>query len=540
MSHATYTVTETTSPQTGASYLNAKRGIGSWLYTVDHKRIGLLYLAVILGSFLAGGVLALLVRLKLWMPGDFLFTPDTYNKIFTNHGILMVFLVLIPGIPASLGNFVLPLQLGAKDLAFPKLNLISFYVYMLGAAFGIYSLLSAPPDTGWTFYLPYSAQSGQQVTSMLLAAFILGFSSIFTGINFIVTVHKLRAPGLTFDRLPLLVWALYATSVILVLATPVVGITLLLVIAERVLRVGVFDPAMGGDPILFQHFFWFYSHPAVYIMIVPGFGLISEIIATFSKKPIFGYRAVALSSIGIAIIGFFLWGHHMYTSESPFANALFSFLTFLVALPTAIKVFNWIATLYKSEVHLRTPMIYALCFISLFTIGGLTGLPLATLATDIHLHDTAFVVAHFHFVMVGGTLFAFIGGLHYFWPKMTGKMFNETLGTAAAIINFVGFNMTFVPLFLLGMQGMPRRYYYYLPKYEVLHKVSTIGAGILALGLVLTACCLFGALFQKKRRATSNPWDGTTLEWQTDAVPPVENFHQDPVVLGGPYDRPEK
>lgn len=528
-------------PEVGVSslsYLKAKKGLLSWLYTVDHKRIGLMYLGFVLLAFLAGGVLALLLRIELWSPGKTIVNSDTYNKFFSNHGIVMVFLVLIPLIPATLGNFFLPLQIGAKDLAFPRLNLASLYVYAIGAAIGLYSMVSNPVDTGWTFYTPYSTQNSTQVVMMVLAAFILGFSSIFTGINFIVTIHKLRAPGMTFDRMPLFVWALYATSVILVLATPVLGITLLLLIAEKVLQVGIFDSTMGGDPILFQHFFWFYSHPAVYIMIVPAFGVISEIISAFSRKPIFGYRAVALSSIGIALIGFFLWGHHMFVSgESALSNILFSFLTFLVALPTAIKVFNWTATMYKSQIHLKTPMVYALCFLFLFTIGGLTGMHLGALQTDIHLHDTYFVVAHFHYVMVGGALFAFIGGLHYWWPKITGRMYNEKLGILAAVLSFVGFNLTFMPQFVLGVLGMPRRYYNYLEPYTFLHRFSTIGAGILGVGLILVAVCLFCTA---RRKASANPWESTTLEWQTPSPPPVENFDYEPVVLQGPYDRPEQ
>ncbi len=525
----------------GPSFYKSHRGLLSWLYTLDHKRIGLMYLGAILLAFLLGGILALLIRLELWNPGQDLMKADTYNKVFTVHGLVMVFLVLIPGIPASLGNFFLPLQIGAKDLAFPRLNLASFYVYMLGAAFAVYAIIHHTVDTGWTFYIPYSSDDANttRVTYMLLAAFIMGFSSIFTGINFIVTIHKLRAPGMTFDRMPLFVWAMYATSVILVLATPVLGITLLLLVAERVLHVGIFDPSMGGDPILFQHFFWFYSHPAVYIMIVPAFGVISELIATFTRKPIFGYRAIALSSIGIAIIGFFLWAHHMFTSGmSTLAAMIFSFLTFLVAIPTAIKVFNWVATMYKSEIYLATPMWYAMSFIFLFTIGGLTGIFLGTLSVDVHLHDTYFVVAHFHFVMVGGTLVAFIGGLHYWWPKMTGKMYNSTLGNLGCILIFIGFNLTFLPQFVLGARGMPRRYYTYLDHFQGLHQLSTIGAMLLALGLVVAAVCLFGSLLNGKK-APANPWKGTTLEWETPSPPPLENFTHEPIVTKAVYEREE-
>ena len=449
----------------------------------------------------------------------------------------MVFLVIIPSIPASLGNIILPLQLGAKDVAFPRLNLLSFYVYVFGACFAIYSMVTGAVDTGWTFYTPYSTTSQNSVISMTLGAFILGFSSIFTGLNFIATVHALRAPGMTFFRMPLFVWALYATSVIQVLATPVLGITLLLLIAEKVLRIGIFDPAIGGDPILFQHFFWFYSHPAVYIMIVPGFGVISDLISTFSRKAIFGYRAIAMSSIGIAIIGFLVWGHHMFTSgQSELASTIFSFLTFLVAIPTAIKVLNWVATLYKGSIVLRTPMWYTLGFLWLFTIGGLTGLYLGTMSLDLHLHDTYFVVAHFHYVMMGGTMFAFIGGLHYWWPKITGRMYNERLGNIACLLAFIGFNMTFMSQFVMGSQGMPRRYYSYLDQFQPLHQFSSVGSYVLGFGFLLTAICLLSSL-KSGAEAGDNPWDGTTLEWKTSSPPPLENFVDPPVVTAGPYDR---
>jgi cytochrome c oxidase subunit 1 len=519
------------------SFYKAASGLKNWLYTLDHKRIGLMYLGFVLTAFLLGGIFALLVRTELLTPNETIVSANTYNRLFTLHGAVMVFLVIIPSIPASLGNIILPLQLGAKDVAFPRLNLLSFYVYVFGACFAIYSMVTGAVDTGWTFYTPYSTTSQNSVISMTLGAFILGFSSIFTGLNFIATVHALRAPGMTFFRMPLFVWALYATSVIQVLATPVLGITLLLLIAEKVLRIGIFDPAIGGDPILFQHFFWFYSHPAVYIMIVPGFGVISDLISTFSRKAIFGYRAIAMSSIGIAIIGFLVWGHHMFTSgQSELASTIFSFLTFLVAIPTAIKVLNWVATLYKGSIVLRTPMWYTLGFLWLFTIGGLTGLYLGTMSLDLHLHDTYFVVAHFHYVMMGGTMFAFIGGLHYWWPKITGRMYNERLGNIACLIAFIGFNMTFMSQFVMGSQGMPRRYYSYLDQFQPLHQFSSVGSYVLGFGFLLTAICLLSSL-KSGAEAGDNPWGGTTLEWKTSSPPPLENFVDPPVVTAGPYDR---
>lgn len=524
-------------PKPPSFYEAPSTSLKSWLLTLDHKRIGIMYLCFVLLAFLMGGVFALLVRTELLAPGKTIVDAATYNRLFTLHGAVMVFLVIIPSVPASLGNLILPLQLGAKDVAFPRLNLASFYIYLVGAGFALYSIISGAVDTGWTFYTPYSSTTNASVVSMTLAAFILGFSSIFTGLNFIATVHTLRAPGMTFFRMPLFVWALYATSVIQVLATPVLGITLLLLIAERVLHVGIFDPALGGDPVLFQHFFWFYSHPAVYIMIVPGFGIISDLITAFSRKAIFGYRAIALSSIGIAIIGFLVWGHHMFTSgQSEIAGMIFSFLTFLVAIPTAIKVLNWTATMYKGSIMLRTPMWYALGFLFLFTIGGLTGLYLSTASLDLHLHDTYFVVAHFHYVMMGGTMFAFIGGLHYWWPKITGRMYSERLGNIACATAFIGFNVTFMSQFFLGAHGMPRRYYNYLDQFQPLHAFSSVGSYILGFGFLLTAICLISSL-KSGEKASDNPWDATTLEWKTSSPPPHENFLEQPVVTTGPYDR---
>ncbi|MEP0814691.1 MAG: cytochrome c oxidase subunit I [bacterium] len=519
----------------GDNFLTHSHGLRSWLFTLDHKRIGIMYLIAILTAFLLGGIFALLVRTELIAPGQTIMTPDTYNKMFTLHGAVMIFLVIIPGIPAALGNIVLPLMLGAKDVAFPKLNLLSFWLYVFGALFALLSIILGGVDTGWTFYTPYSATTNTAVIPVVTGAFILGFSSIFTGLNFIVTIQWMRPPGMTWFKLPLFLWAIYATAIIQVLATPVLGVTLLLLIGERLFHHGIFDPAIGGDPVLFQHFFWFYSHPAVYIMILPAMGVISELISTFSHKTIFGYKMIAYSSIAIAIISFLVWGHHMFTSgQSDLANMLFSVLTFLVAIPSAIKVFNWVATMYKGSIHLSTPMLYALSFIFLFGIGGLTGIPLATLATDVHLHDTYFVVAHFHYVMMGSAFVAFLGGLHYWWPKFTGKMYSETLGRWSAVLTFIGFNTTFFPQFLMGIQGMPRRYFDYLPEYTSYHVASTIGGFILAIAFSITAWCLLHSLFRGKP-APANPWGGATLEWTCPSPPPHTNFDETPIA-GDPYD----
>jgi cytochrome c oxidase subunit I len=513
--------------------------VKSWLLTVDHKRIAILYLLSINVFFLLGGLAATVVRIELITPQGDLLSSDLYNRAFTLHGIIMVFFFLIPGIPAVLGNFLVPLMIGARDMAFPRLNLFSWYLYMAGGLFALSAAVFGGVDTGWTFYTPFSSTySNSNVILTIAGAFIMGFSSIATGVNFIVTTHTMRAPGMTWFRLPLFIWAAYATSLIIVLATPVVGITLLLVAIERIWGVGIFDPALGGDPILFQHLFWFYSHPAVYIMILPGFGIISELIATFSRKRIFGYEFIAFSSMAIALLGFLVWGHHMFVSgQSVYAGLVFSFITMLVAIPSAIKVFNWTATLYKGSISYRTPMLYALGFIGLFVIGGVTGIFLGVVAVDIHVHDTYFVVAHFHYVMVGGTIMAYLGGIHFWWPKMTGRMYNEVWGGISALVVFVGFNMTFFPQFVLGYLGMPRRYHVYPAEFQVLHVLSSAGATVLAIGFIIPIIYLMISLWNGKE-AGNNPWDATGLEWQVSSPPPTHNFEQIPIVTTEAYAYP--
>ena len=520
-------------------YLNESYGVRSWLLTTDHKRVGLLYLISLTGAFFVGGFFAVMVRLELLTPAGDLLQAETYNKFFTMHGVIMVFFFLIPSIPAALGNFVLPLMIGARDVAFPRLNLASWYLYVLGASFTTYAVVTGGVDTGWTFYTPYSTMSSTtQVMPTAIGIFIVGFSSILTGLNFIVTIHRMRAPGLTWFRLPLFVWSLYATSLIQILATPVLAITVMLLGLERLLHVGIFDPALGGDPVLFQHLFWFYSHPAVYIMILPGMGVISEVVPCFARKRIFGYRYVAFSSIAIAVFGFLVWGHHLFVAgQSVYAAMVFSLLSYLVAIPSAVKVFNWTATLHKGTIEFRTPLLYALGFIGLFTIGGLTGLFLASLGMDVHVTDTYFVIAHFHYIMVGGMVMAYMGGVHYWWPKISGRMYPEGWGRLAALIIFIGFNLTFFPQFILGYLGMPRRYHAYPEEFQVLNVMSTAGASILGVGYLLPMIYLLWSL-RYGESAGDNPWGATGLEWRTPSPPPRENFDTVPVVTAEPYAYP--
>jgi cytochrome c oxidase subunit 1 len=523
------------SPKT--NYLTNGYTLKSWLLTKDHKRIAIMYLITVSMFFFAGGLYASAIRLELLTPASDLLESGTYNKVFTQHGVLMIFFFLIPSIPAVLGNFFLPIMIGAKDLALPRVNLLSLYIYWVGGILTIWALLQGGVDTGWTFYTPYSTTfSNTYVMAVGLGIFINGFSSILTGLNFIVTVHTMRAPGMTWFRMPLFVWAQYATSLVMILGTPVIAITVLMLAIERFARVGIFDPSIGGDPILFQHLFWFYSHPAVYIMILPGMGVISELISNFSRKKIFGYEFIAFSSIAIAVFGFLVWGHHMFVSgQSIYAGMVFSFLTMVVAVPSAIKMFNWTATLYKGSVSYDTPMLYAIGFLGLFLIGGLTGLFLGSIGLTVHLTDTYFVVAHFHYVMVGGQVIAYLGGIHYWWPKMTGKMYSEFWGKISAMLVFIGFNLTFFPQFILGYQGMPRRYASYPAELQVLNIFSTAGASVLGVGLLMPVVYLGHSLIYGKP-AGDNPWMLPGLEWRTSSPPPTENFEKTPIVTWEAYE----
>jgi cytochrome c oxidase subunit 1 len=518
-------------------FLNHGFGVWSWLLTRDHKRIAILYLASVTLMFFLGGAYAVVIRLELVTPPGDLVTSENYNKLFTLHGVIMVFFFLIPAIPAVLGNFLIPLMIGAKDLAFPRINLLSWYLYIIGAGFAFWTVAHGGLDTGWTFYTPYSTVfSNTQVISAGLGIFIAGFSSILTGLNFIVTIHKMRAPGLTWFRLPLFVWAHYATSLIQILGTPVIAVTILLVAMERVFHFGFFDPNRGGDPVLFQHLFWFYSHPAVYIMILPGMGVVSEVVTCFSRKRIFGYSFIAMSSLAIAVLGFLVWAHHMFVAGiSTYSAMIFSALSFLVAIPSAIKVFNWTATLFRGSISYQTPMLYALGFIGLFTIGGLTGLFLAALGLDIHVTDTYFVVAHFHYLMVGSTVMAYLGGLHFWWPKITGRLYPEWWARVSAAVIFIGFNLTFFPQFVLGYLGMPRRYHFYVDEFQVLNVMSSAGASILGVGYLIPMV-YFAWSMRYGKISAPNPWPATGLEWRTSSPPPTENFRETPAIDQEVYD----
>jgi len=523
------------------NYLTCPRGLRSWLLTLDHKRIGVMYLASVALALVLGLIFALLMRTELIAPGRTIMGEDAYNRVFTVHGAVMIFLVVIPAIPAVLGNFCLPLMLGAKDVAFPRLNLASLYLWWVGALFFLVTLAFGGLDTGWTFYTPYSTTTNTNVLAAVTGVFILGFSSIFTALNFIVSIHTLRPPGMTWRRLPLFLWGLYATALIQVLATPVLGVTLLLLAVERLLGLGIFDSTLGGDPVLFQHFFWFYAHPAVYIVILPGMGIISEVIPVFSRKPIFGYRFIAYSSVAIALIGFLVWGHHMFVAgQSVLASTIFSALTFAVAIPSAVKVFNWLATMYKGSIELAAPMVYALIFLFLFGIGGLTGLFLGTLSVNVPLHNTHFVVAHFHYVIVGGAVMAMLAGLHYWWPKMFGRMYNQTWAKLSALLIFVAFNMTFFPLFIMGGRGLVRRYYDYSvfletnPEFTFYNQLASVGGYLLVAGFASMAMCLISSLWSG-RPAPANPWGSPGLEWQSSSPPPPENLPP-PAQVGDPYD----
>jgi cytochrome c oxidase subunit I len=517
------------------NYLTTENTVASWLLTKDHKRIALLFFASITFFFFVGGIAATLMRLNLATP-EGLLQPAVYNRMFTMHGVIMVWFFLIPSIPTTFGNFFIPMMIGARDLAFPRVNLASWYVFNLSGLVVLYALVMGGADTGWTFYTPLSTvYANGYVFAAAMAVFINGFSSIMTALNFVVTIHRMRAPGMTWMRLPLFVWAIYAVSVVMLTATPVLAMDTFLLAVERFLGIGLFDPNHGGDPLLWQHMFWFYSHPAVYIMILPAMGVVSEIIPSYARRPVFGYAGMTIALMSIAILSFFVWAHHMFVAGiSIYSGVFFSLMTFFVAVPSAIKVFNWTVSLHKGRIIFDAAMLYALGFVLLFTLGGVTGLMLATLAVDVDVHGTYFVIAHFHYIMVGATVSAFFGALHYWWPKMTGRMFPEGWARFAAILTYVGFNLTFFPQFILGYLGMPRRSYTYPAEWQSWNLLSSAGASILAIAYLLPLLYLGWSLIWG-RKAGANPWGATGLEWTTASPPPQHNFEHTPVVTLGPY-----
>jgi cytochrome c oxidase subunit 1 len=517
------------------NYLNADRGVRSWLLTLDHKRISLMYFASVLLFFLVGGIFAMAIRLELLTPDPTIMGANTYNRMFTLHGVVMIFMFMIPAIPGVFGNFCLPLMLGAKDVAFPRLNLLSLYLYWTGAILAVAGMVMGGTDTGWTLYAPYSTTTPMTVFPVVLGIFVLGFSSIVTGLNFIVTIHTLRAPGMTWMRMQLFVWAIYATSIIQVLATPVIGLTVMLVGIEKIGGFGLFDATKGGDPVLFQHFFWFYSHPAVYIMVLPSMGVVSDAIAAFARKNVFGYKMIAYSSLGIAFVGFFAWGHHMFVSgQSPFDNGAFAVISMFVGVFTAIKVFNWVGTLYRGAIMVSAPFIYICGFLFFIVFGGMTGIAVATVSLDVHWHDTYFVVAHFHFIMVGAVIMGFLIAIHYWFPKMFGRKYHEGWAMVAASFIVLGFIATFIPQFLAGNAGMPRRYYMYPERFEALNVASTAGSSLLAFGFIIVAIYLIYAMLRGEI-AGDNPWNSRGVEWMTTSPPDKHNFPTPIVITEDPH-----
>ncbi len=510
--------------------------VRKYVFSLDHKIIGIQYIITAFVFFVLAGCLAEIIRIQLMHANGGFVTANTYDEVYSIHGSAMVWLVIIPMLTGGFGNFVMPVQLGARDVAFPWLNMISFWLFPVAGLMLFSSFLMGAPVAGWTEYPPMSLQGGAGTSMWCAAIFLVGVSSTLTGINFLVTILKMRAPGMTFTRMPLFCWGQLATAPLLMIATTALAAALAALFMERQFGVPFYDPTKGGSPVLWQHMFWFYSHPAVYIMILPAFGIMSEVISVFSRKPVFGYRMIAFSSAAIALAGFMVWAHHMFTSGiAPYMQLPFMVLTFAIAVPTGIKIFSWLATMWGGKIHLTTSMLFALGFLVLFTFGGISGVFLAAIPFDLHVHGTYFIPAHLHFVLVGGSLMGIFSGMYYWFPKMTGRYLSEFWGRVHFALFVIGFLGTFLPMHWLGAEGMPRRVASYDPQFQWVNQLESIFSFIMTAAILIFFVNMLYCI-RNGKKAGHNPWGARTLEWQIPSPPPYYNFKHIPSVFGLPYD----